>query len=125
MAVAATTVVALVTVLPVVRTRDLLEFFGGSCLACPFLVACSAVAGLIAHAMLVTPHLFLPVAAIFGFAATFALAFVASVPVAILGWRKARPLQDPSRCYGCGYRVDNLPGPRCPECGREFAGSGE
>ncbi len=24
------------------------------------------------------------------------------------------------RCLGCGYIVDNLPEPRCPECGRGF-----
>ena len=24
------------------------------------------------------------------------------------------------RCLGCGYILDGLPEPRCPECGREF-----
>lgn len=27
---------------------------------------------------------------------------------------------DQKRCLGCGYVLDNLPEPRCPECGREF-----
>jgi hypothetical protein len=27
---------------------------------------------------------------------------------------------DPKRCLGCGYILEHLPEPRCPECGREF-----
>ncbi len=26
----------------------------------------------------------------------------------------------PKRCLGCGYILDGLPEPRCPECGRGF-----
>ncbi len=27
---------------------------------------------------------------------------------------------EPKRCLGCGYILDHLPEPRCPECGRSF-----
>jgi hypothetical protein len=27
---------------------------------------------------------------------------------------------DPKRCLGCGYILDGLPEPRCPECARGF-----
>jgi hypothetical protein len=27
---------------------------------------------------------------------------------------------EPKRCLGCGYILDYLPEPRCPECGRGF-----
>ena len=27
---------------------------------------------------------------------------------------------EPKRCLGCGYILDHLPEPRCPECGRGF-----
>jgi hypothetical protein len=27
---------------------------------------------------------------------------------------------EPKRCLGCGYILEHLPEPRCPECGREF-----
>ncbi|MEW6251117.1 MAG: hypothetical protein AB1716_10755 [Planctomycetota bacterium] len=27
---------------------------------------------------------------------------------------------EPKRCLGCGYILDGLPEPRCPECGRWF-----
>ncbi|MEW6252845.1 MAG: hypothetical protein AB1716_19585 [Planctomycetota bacterium] len=27
---------------------------------------------------------------------------------------------EPKRCLGCGYILDGLPEPRCPECGRGF-----
>ncbi len=27
---------------------------------------------------------------------------------------------DPKRCLTCGYILDHLPAPRCPECGRKF-----
>lgn len=30
------------------------------------------------------------------------------------------PSPEPKRCLGCGYILDNLPEPRCPECGRSF-----
>ena len=31
-------------------------------------------------------------------------------------------LPDHKRCLGCGYILDGLPEPRCPECGRAFNG---
>jgi len=30
------------------------------------------------------------------------------------------PTPEPKRCLGCGYILENLPEPRCPECGRSF-----
>jgi uncharacterized paraquat-inducible protein A len=27
---------------------------------------------------------------------------------------------EPKRCLGCGYILEHLPEPRCPECGRQF-----
>lgn len=30
------------------------------------------------------------------------------------------PAPEPKRCLGCGYILENLPEPRCPECGRKF-----
>jgi len=30
------------------------------------------------------------------------------------------PTPEPKRCLGCGYILENLPAPRCPECGRKF-----
>jgi hypothetical protein len=37
--------------------------------------------------------------------------------------RKPRRGRGPNylRCPKCGYRIDNIPGPSCPECGRSFA----
>ncbi len=29
-------------------------------------------------------------------------------------------ISEPKRCLGCGYILDGLPEPRCPECGRGF-----
>jgi hypothetical protein len=30
------------------------------------------------------------------------------------------PEPEPKRCLGCGYILEHLPQPRCPECGRAF-----
>jgi hypothetical protein len=30
------------------------------------------------------------------------------------------PAPEPKRCLACGYILDHLPEPRCPECGRPF-----
>lgn len=52
-------------------------------------------------------------------------AFTVAVPVAILcsvvRKRFSRPIDDCFiRCRICEYRLDNLPGPCCPECGTQF-----
>lgn len=31
-----------------------------------------------------------------------------------------RRMEEPARCLGCGYILEQLPEPRCPECGRDF-----
>lgn len=47
-----------------------------------------------------------------------ALALTAATVVAIVTWRRLRPLS-PHICDGCGYDLRSATGPACPECGRD------
>ncbi len=53
--------------------------------------------------------------------AAFLLSLAVDNPLAVLLWTR-RPRPDGTRCAQCGYRIDNLPGPCCPECGLAFVG---
>ncbi len=66
-----------------------------------------------------------PFSLIFGVAVTGAAAFAVGVPFGFV-YTRSRPFREsdlrvPSRHCQCGYRIDNIPGPRCPECGERFA----
>jgi hypothetical protein len=56
---------------------------------------------------------------VFASMAAFVVAFVIAIPFAVYFWRRKARVQS-NRCCTCGYRIDNVAGPNCPECGTTF-----
>jgi len=122
------TVIACRLVMPVVALQDSLEFFGHFCLIIPLVIAESAAGGGVLAARFASFTRYSAGQAA-GFSLivlipAFLLSFIVTLPFAIVAWARHLKTYDPTRCRKCGYRIDNLPGPRCPECGTDFDSAG-
>lgn len=126
-----TTMVALVCCLlvnSVIRPEDWLEDYGRFCVLMPVLIGLvSGVWACIRIQITGSADAF-GVLAILGTATyAFLASCFAGVAFSVMRccWRSDERLAG-WQCQCCGYRIDNLPGPRCPECGTQFVyGSGE
>jgi len=122
-AVAVATVLVNRLIVPVIRTNDRREFLKFTCLVIPFTIAGTILLiGLLVSATLHSLNTLPLNRALLPTFLAFLLSFAVACPLALLCWARKSRRTDPSRCDVCGYRIDNIPGPRCPECGTVFLG---
>ncbi|MCG3139038.1 MAG: hypothetical protein HJJLKODD_02915 [Phycisphaerae bacterium] len=110
-------------IVPNIKNNDILEFVGRVCLLIPLVVSVVTMSWLYLD-ILIRPQsgdgLAILVVPFGGFEA-FVISFALSIPIAIFEYkRRAKNQNQVICCSKCGYRIDNIRGPNCPECGQVF-----
>lgn len=112
----------------VVPREDWLECYGRFGIVIPALIGLSCGSWAWAEIKLSgTVHAFDGLALVFVAVYAFVAAGVTGMAFAFVDERRRQSAQAAAggHCRACGYRIDNIPGPRCPECGTRFAGEPE